>query len=62
MVSDAAYNLFYRRRGYLDLENIDYDKIKLEGDPSYAAGGTNGNNAKKWIINSINIHCYYSHF
>ena len=38
IVSESAYNLFYRKRNYLDLENIDYDKIRLEGDPSYLNG------------------------
>jgi len=28
IVTDAAYNLFYRRRGVIDLNNIDYKKFK----------------------------------
>lgn len=35
VVSDSAYNLFYRRRDYVDLENINYDQIKLVPDPQF---------------------------
>lgn len=28
IVSDAAYNLFYRRRGYIDLTNINYSELR----------------------------------
>ena len=28
IVTDAAYNLFYRRRGLVDLNNINYDRLK----------------------------------
>ena len=28
IVGEAAYNLFYRRRGQIDLNNINYDQIK----------------------------------
>jgi ubiquitin carboxyl-terminal hydrolase 4/11/15 len=28
VISDAAYNLFYRRRGKIDLSNINYSQVK----------------------------------
>lgn len=35
IVSEAAYNLFYRRRGYVDLRKLDYDMLKLNPDMNY---------------------------
>lgn len=29
VVSDGAYNLFYRRRDHIDLSNLNYDSYKL---------------------------------
>lgn len=28
IITDAAYNLFYRRRGVIDLNNINYEMIR----------------------------------
>lgn len=44
MVSDSAYNLFYRRRGYIDLNEIDYDKVRQRVDPAIEAQILNKNN------------------
>ena len=32
MISASAYNLFYRRRGKIDLKNIDYERVRQSAD------------------------------
>jgi len=35
IVSDAAYNLFYRRRDYVNFNEMDYEKMALHPDMEY---------------------------
>jgi len=35
VVSDSAYNLFYRRKDYINLDDIDYETIRLKPDEKY---------------------------
>ena len=35
IVSESAYNLFYRLRDHVDLNNIDYESLKQTADPAF---------------------------